>query len=100
LGYKPDQRVVGRFSAPGGEVVDIRSDGRITFVTGEGGELVGLVTVDEEEPLSVRVIAPDTSPLVGTKILFSPDRTRIRVEWAAWRPASTKGDKPTGFRRE
>lgn len=44
--------------------------------------MVGLVTIDQEEPLAIRVIAPDTSPLVGTKMTFSAERTRISVEWA------------------
>jgi hypothetical protein len=97
--YKPDQRVVGRFGAPAGEVVDIRSDGRIIFIVGGKEELVGLVTIDQEEPLSIRVIAPDTSPLVGTKIVFSADGTQISVEWSAWRGAGPKGERPTEFRK-
>ncbi len=100
VGYKPDQRVVGRFRAPAGEVVDIRSDGQIIFIGGGKKELVGLVTIDQEEPLAIRVIAPDTSPLVGTKITFLAERTRISVEWADWRDAGPKGGRPTEFRKD
>lgn len=98
--YKPDQRVLGRFRAPAGEVIDIRSDGRIIFIAGAKKESVGLATIDREEPLSIRVIAPDTSPLVGTKIVFSAEQTQISVEWSEWRGAGPKGERPTEFRKE
>lgn len=99
LSYRPDQRVVGRFRAATGELLEIRSDGRIGFVAKGEEELVGLVTVDREEPLSIRVIAPDISPLVGTDIVFSADGTRISVAWADWRNPAPR-DRPTEFRRE
>jgi hypothetical protein len=97
LSYKPDQRVVGNFKALSGGAIDIRSDGRIIFVSGEKQELVGLVTIAREEPLSIHVIAPDTSPLVGTKIVFSSDRKEIKV---AWQSAIVGSPRPTVFRKE
>lgn len=100
LSYKPDQRVVGRFRAATGEVLDIRPDNRIIFARGEKEELVGLVAIDGQEPLSIRVIAPDTSPLVGTHIVFSAEGTRISVEWPDWRNAGRESDRPTEFRKE
>ena len=84
VGYQPDQRVVGSFEAPSGEVVVIRQDGRIFYVSGGKEEFLGLVTIDKEEPLSIRVIAPDTSRLVGTEITFSSNRRQITVEWPSW----------------
>jgi hypothetical protein len=81
VGYQPDKRVVGVFRAPAGEALDIKADGRIVYVAGGKEEFVGLVTIEQESPLSIRVFAPDTSPLVGTKIVFTEDRTQASVEW-------------------
>lgn len=96
--YNPDQRVVGIFYATASEVLDIRPDGRIFYVAGGKKEFVGLVTIDQESPLSIRVIAPDTSPLVGTKIVFSEDQSRLMVEWPNWKRAGT--DRPGSFRKK
>ena len=98
VGYKPDQRVVGVFRAPAGEALDIMPDGRIVYVAGGKAEFVGLVTIDHESPLSVRVIAPDTSPLVGTKIVFSEDRGQVSVEWQNWKRAGA--DRPRTFEKK
>lgn len=97
LGYQPDQRVVGNFKASSGEAIDIRHDGRIIFVSGGKQELIGLVTIAKDEPLSIHVIAPDTSPFVGTKIVFSSDRKEIKVEWPS---AIVSLPKPTVFQKE
>ena len=97
--YQPDQRVIGRYQATGGEVLHIRSDGYIVFVREGKEEGVGLATVDEEEPLSVRVIAPDTSRLVGTKIVFNRDQSDIVVEWPKGGRAA-QIVRPTAFHRE
>ncbi len=98
IGYQPDQRVVGVFRASSGEAVDIRSDGLIVYIANKKEELVGLVTIDRDDPLSIRVIAPDTSPLVGTTISFSSDRQSIRVEWQDWKRAGAA--RPREFKKE
>jgi len=95
--YQPDQRVVGRFHATSGEILEIRPDGRIVYEKEEKKVLVGLVTISKEAPLSIRVIAPDTSPLIGTKIVFSADRKEAEVEWQSAVPSDAK---PTSFRKE
>lgn len=100
LSYRTDQRVIGRFRAATGEVLDIRSDGWIHFVTRERDELVGLAAVDRDQPLSIRIIAPDTSPLVGTTITFWTGETRVTVDWADWRRLDPESDRPTEFRKE
>jgi len=96
LSYKLDQRVVGHFEAPTGEAIDIRPDGWITYVTEKKVERVGLVSIGKEEPLTVHVIAPDTSPLVGTKMVFSGDRKEIVVEWES---AIVGPPKPITFQK-
>ena len=73
-------------------------DGRIVYVAGGKEEFVGLVTIDQESPLSIRVIAPDTSPLVGTKIIFTEDRTQASVEWQDMKPAGTA--RPRTFQKK
>jgi hypothetical protein len=98
VGYQPDQRVVGVFRAPAGEELDIKADGRIVYIAGGREEFVGLVTIDQESPLSIRVIAPDTSPLVGTKIIFTEGRTQASVEWQDARRAATV--RPIEFRKK
>ena len=95
--YYPDQRVVGNFRAATGEVIDINSDGRIMYISTDRRELVGLVSIDNVEPLSIRIIAPDTSPLIGTVIVFSQNRKEIKVKWMDF------GDnvkRPTEFQKE
>ncbi len=79
--YLPDERVVGHFMATTGEAINIRSDGRIFFAHGANEEFVGMVTVTRDTPLTIFVVAPDTSPLVGTVIKFSADRQVLAVEW-------------------
>ena len=98
IGYRLDQRVVGRFEAAAGEAVVIRTDGRIHYVTAGKEEFVGLVTIDSEKPLSIRVIAPDTSPLVGTKITFSDDNRQIAVDWSPLQRPGMSANRPTAFR--
>jgi len=100
LSYRPDQRVVGRFQAVSGEVIDIRSDGAILFVSEKKDELVGLVSISKEDPLSIHVVGPDISRLVGTKIIFSADRSSIAVAWPDWQKAKNGIDRPTEFQNK
>jgi hypothetical protein len=97
VSYRSDPRVVGRFETPAGEALTIKPDGRIVYSGAGREEFVGLVTIGQEIPLSIRVIAPDTSPLVSTKISFSEDRRQIVVEWPAWQRASGTTRRPTTF---
>ena len=87
--YLPDERVVGYFRAATGQAIDIRADGRIFYLHDEKQEFVGLVTVTRDTPLTIFVVAPDTSPYVGTVIKFYENRQRIEVEWSNWRAAPT-----------
>ncbi|WP_221033322.1 hypothetical protein [Actomonas aquatica] len=81
VAYRPDQRVVGSFDAQRGESLIIGSDGRIYYVADGKEEFVGLVTVSRESPLTIRILGPDTSPLVGTEVVFSDDREFVSVDW-------------------
>jgi hypothetical protein len=90
ISYNSDQRVVGRFKAPTGEVVVIRKDGLIVLQSDTKEERVGLVSISKNDPLTIHVLAPDTSPLVGTVIVFSENRNQIEVDWkSAVRPAAS-----------
>ena len=99
LSFTPDPRVIGSFKATAGEVVDIRSDGRIFFASEKREEFVGLATISTQVPLSIHVVGPDTSPLVGTKIVFSPDGRSIEVEWPKWRRTGDRA-RPSKFQKE
>lgn len=81
VAYRPDQRVVGSFDAPFGDSLVVGSDGLIFYVADGKEEFVGLVTVSHESPLTIRIVGPDTSPLVGTEIVFSGDRDIVSVDW-------------------
>ncbi len=87
LSFKADQRIVGRFTASDGEVLDISSDGWIQFVSPERKEFVGLARVSTNAPLTLQVFGPDTSPFLGTQIVFSPDLKNIEIEWQNFRKA-------------
>lgn len=79
--WLPDERVVGNFAAASGDTVTIGADGRIFHERGGRKEFVGMVTVTRDTPLTIFVVAPDSSPLVGTVITFSGDRKTVSVEW-------------------
>jgi hypothetical protein len=98
VGYRPDQRVVGTFVASGGETVEINPDGWIVYAFGKKVERVGLVSIAQEAPLTVRVIAPDTSPWIGSQIVFSADRSSLAVDWQNLRPAGA--DRPREFHKQ
>jgi len=98
--YQPDKRAVGHFEASSGESLDILPSGQIMFTAAEGKERVGLVTIVRDHPLTIRVIAPDTSPLIGTTIVFSADRREIFVEWRDYRQAGDGQSRPTRFQKE
>ena len=97
VGYRVDQRVVGHFEGPAGEAVVIEPDGRIVYVSAGREEFVGLITIDQEVPLSIRVIAPETSPLIGTTITFSEQRRQITVQWPAWQGTAGTSSRSTTF---
>lgn len=97
VGYRGDQRVVGRFEAPAREVLVIQPDGKIFFENHGKREFIGLVTIDKEAPLSIRVIAPDISPFIGTRITFSDDRRHLAVEWPTWHRATASITHPVEF---
>ncbi len=99
-GVQADPRVVGRFKAAGGEVVEIGTGGRIHFHSGNQTVSVGQGTVVAEQPLTLRVNAPENSPLVGTMIVFSPDQKAIFVKWWSWQRDSRSSGRPTDYRKE
>lgn len=95
--YIPDQRVVGYYQATTGEIIDIKPDGRIMYIKDNKNEIVGLVSINTEEPLSIRIIAPDTSPLIGTIIEFSENRKDIAIKWSNF---GTNVIRPTDYHHE
>ncbi len=95
--YQPDQRVVGRFKAPTGEVVEIQPSGYMWFIDGAKKEMIGLVHIGREQPLTIRVVGPDTAPLVGTSIVFSADKRTITATWPSRVRTTPKGNRPTEF---
>jgi hypothetical protein len=99
LSFKADQRIVGRFTASDGEVLDISSDGWIQFVSPEKKEFVGLARVSTKSPLTIQVFGPDTSAFLGTKIVFSPDFKSIDIEWQDFRKEEGR-NRPSKFQKE
>lgn len=95
--YRGDPRVVGTFRAVDAEEVSISADGAIQYAADQRHESVGLVTIERESPLTVVVIAPDTSPLVGSAFAFSADLKTVVVTWADARASATA--RPTVFRK-
>ncbi len=97
--HRPDARVVGYFQAPSGEAISIQSNGYVFFERKAGRERVGLASISRESPLSIHVVGPDISPLVGTQITFSSDRDEIAVEWPeSLRPVDREA-WPTVFKK-
>lgn len=99
-GVQADHRVVGRFKAAGGEVVEIGKEGRILFHSGNQTYSVGQGAVSAEKPLTLRVNAPESSPWVGTTIVFSSDQQAIFVKWWSWQRESRSSGRPTDYRKE
>jgi hypothetical protein len=79
--WRPDERVVGHFVSAEGAVIDITSDGRIFYGHEGKNEYVGFVTVTRDTPLTIFVVAPDSSQFTGTVIVFSANRQILTVEW-------------------
>lgn len=97
VSYKPDPHLVGHYEAPTGEAIDIQLDGRIVYFFHDKVDFIGLMNVEKRKPVVIHVIAPDTSPLVDTKILFSADNTEIQVQWPTPIRASDSSQRPTRY---
>ena len=97
VSYKPDPRLVGHYEATTGEAIDIQLDGRIVYFFHDQVDFIGLMNVEKRNPIAVHVIAPDTAPLVGTKILFSADKSEIQVQWPTSIQASNSSPRPTRY---
>ena len=79
--WLPDARVVGHFVGDDAAAIDITADGRIFYDHAAKKEFVGMVTVTRDTPLTIFVVAPDSSPFTGTVITFSANRQTLQVEW-------------------
>ena len=99
-GVQADRRVVGRFKAAGGEVVEICTNGHIYLHEGRQILPVGMFVIVAEKPLTLRVTAPESAPLVGTTMIFSADHRDIFVKWWSWQRDSRSSGRPNAFKKE
>lgn len=97
VSHKPDPHLVGHYEAPTGEAIDIQLDGKIVYFFHDKVDFIGLLNVENRNPIVVHVIAPGAAPLVGTKILFSADKTEIQVQWPTSTQASNSSQRPTRY---
>lgn len=91
--YRVDPRVLGYFEAATGESVVIDQKGRLYYSSLGKREFIGGIAIDEQA-LSLLLLSPETSHFYGTKVVFSPDRRQITIEWA-----ESKGVKPRAVDR-
>lgn len=97
-----DSRLVGAYVGQNSESLTILPDTSVyhaRIVAGrEQRTLIGYAaTESSSEPGSLSIIAPDTSPFVGTKLQMSDDFRTITVRWRNYR--DPKDTRETNYAR-
>jgi len=75
----------GQFNARNGDFIVIKKDGALYWSplakTGSKLTFVGIATPDKEDAKAFRLIVPSSSPFLYSSIRFSPDSSRVTVDW-------------------
>ena len=79
------KQMVAQFDAPNGELIVIKKDGAVYWSppskTSDRLSFVGIAAPKKAEPLVVPLVVYSASPYLYVKITFSPDYSRLTMDW-------------------
>ena len=99
-----DSRLVGTYLGKDSESLTILSDTRVYHTRVVEGRvqrvLIGYAAAASSSPPgSLRIIAPDTSPFIGTSLQVSDDFQMITVRWQNYRDPNDTSRQATFIRK-
>lgn len=93
--------MVGRYAAQHDFIV-IKRDGGLYWSpmakTDHKLTFVGIATPDKDDALRMHLVVPSTSPFLSSSLRFSPDRSRVTIDWGTHAEETAIG-RSTEFER-
>jgi hypothetical protein len=85
----------GWFTSPAGDYIVIKKKGYVHWSrAGDPRDelrLVGVGSVDSQDPHLLRLTVYSASPFLGSSVAFSPDYQKITLDWGVNRADAAKG---------